>query len=153
MPNVNKNAHSKRKNIKFDSFHPNWFKQTKKMCEISCFIYSLTDIIRNDSRNINTIWSLFQKKDANSSNIRNLLQEFLFIQSKRPALMEIWILGVPRWLSWLSVSLWFRSWSQGPGIEAHIRLPAQKGVCFSLSFYCTPCCVLSLVFSLSLSNE
>ena len=31
--------------------------------------------------------------------------------------------------------LWLRSWSWGSGIESHIRLPAQQGVCFSLSLY------------------
>ena len=41
--------------------------------------------------------------------------------------------GVLGWLSWLSICLWLRSGSQGPGIQPHIRLSAQRGVCFSLS--------------------
>ena len=42
---------------------------------------------------------------------------------------------------WLSVCLWLRSWSWGPGIESHIGF--LKGACFSLC--------LSLYFSLCLS--
>ena len=34
-------------------------------------------------------------------------------------------LGVPGWLSWLSIWLHLRSWSQGSGMEPHVRLPAQ----------------------------
>ena len=49
--------------------------------------------------------------------------------------------GFSRW----SVCLWFRSWSQGPGIESCIRLPAQWGVCISL--WLSPC-LSSLSFSL-----
>ena len=37
------------------------------------------------------------------------------------------ILGAPRWLSWLVICLQLRSWSQGPWIEPHIRLPTQWG--------------------------
>ncbi len=49
--------------------------------------------------------------------------------------------GAPEWLSWLSVCLQLRSWSRGPGIEPHVRLPAQWGVCFSLLL---SLCALSL---------
>ena len=45
------------------------------------------------------------------------------------------------WGTWVaqlfSVCLWLRSWSQGPGMEPRIRLPAQRTACFSLS--CSPC--------------
>ena len=41
------------------------------------------------------------------------------------------------WGTWVAQSVKqlsrLRSWSQGPGIEPHIWLPAQQGVCFSLS--------------------
>ena len=48
----------------------------------------------------------------------------------------------------LSVCLQLRAWSHGPGIEPHIRLPARRGACFSLSH--SPClCSLSLCLSLS----
>ena len=36
-------------------------------------------------------------------------------------------LGVPGWLSRLSIYLWLRLWSQGPGIEPRIMLPAPWG--------------------------
>ena len=42
-------------------------------------------------------------------------------------------LGAPGWLSGLSLCLWLRSWSQGPGIEPRIGLSAQQGACFPLS--------------------
>ena len=54
-------------------------------------------------------------------------------------------LGVPGWLSQLSVCLWLRSLPWGPGIEACIRLPAQRGLCFSLSLWLSlHLCPLSL---------
>ena len=34
-------------------------------------------------------------------------------------------LGAPGWLSQLGICLQLRSWSQGPGMKPHIRLPAQ----------------------------
>ena len=42
-------------------------------------------------------------------------------------------LGAPGGLRWWRVHLQLRSWSQGPGIEPHVGLPAQWGVCISLS--------------------
>ena len=36
-------------------------------------------------------------------------------------------------LSWWGICLQLRFWSLGPGIESCIRLPAWRGVCFSLS--------------------
>ena len=49
-------------------------------------------------------------------------------------------------VSRLSVRLWLRSWSQGPGIEPHIKLPAQQWGCFSL-------CCSNCLCPLSLSNK
>ena len=43
----------------------------------------------------------------------------------------------------MSVCLGLQSWSQSPGIEPSIGLPAQWGVCFSLSL-CLPPCFCSL---------
>ena len=48
------------------------------------------------------------------------------------------------WLHPLSICLGLRSWSQGPGIKPHIGLPAQQGVCLSLSLFPTPCSCFSL---------
>ena len=62
-----------------------------------------------------------------------------------------WALG---WLSWLSICLWLRSWSQDPGIQPHIEFPPQWGVCFflfPLPFFPTQVCSLSLSLSSSLS--
>ena len=39
----------------------------------------------------------------------------------------------PGGFSRLSDCLQLRSWSPGPGIESHVRLPTQRGICFSLS--------------------
>ena len=39
--------------------------------------------------------------------------------------------GAPVWLSQLSICLWLRSWSQGPGIELHI--PSSLFMLLSLS--------------------
>ena len=55
--------------------------------------------------------------------------------------------GAPGWLSGLSVCLWLEPSSQGPGIEPHGGLPAQRGACFSLSL----CPTLSLVHAHTLS--
>ena len=55
----------------------------------------------------------------------------------------------PGWLSWLSVCLQLRSWSWGPGIKFHIRLPAQQGVCFSSTSPTIWSFFLSLAHSLS----
>ena len=56
--------------------------------------------------------------------------------------------GMPGWLSRLTIRFWLGSWSQGPGIESHIGLPVQWGVCFSL------CMLLPLlVLSLSMTNK
>ena len=52
------------------------------------------------------------------------------------------IVGVPGWLSWLTVCLWLGSWSQGPGIKPHMGLPTQWRVHFSLSPVCL--CLLAL---------
>ena len=60
-------------------------------------------------------------------------------------------LGVPGWLSQLSVCLQLRSWSWCPRIEARVGLPAQWRACFSLSPY--HLLLLSLPISLSLSNK
>ena len=51
-------------------------------------------------------------------------------------------------LRWLSVCLWLRLCSRGPGIEPPGGLPAQQGVCFSLSL--SPLLILSLSLSLDL---
>ena len=58
----------------------------------------------------------------------------------------------PSWLSQLSICLWLKSWSQGPAIKphTHVRSPAQRGVCFSLSLW--PSTHLYSL-SLSLSNK
>ena len=58
------------------------------------------------------------------------------------------------WLSWLSVCLRFRSWSQDSGIKPHGGLPAQWGepACFSLcSLHPPP--LLVLTSSLSQINK
>lgn len=55
-------------------------------------------------------------------------------------------LGNPGWLGQLGVFLWLRTWSQGPGIQPHIRLPAQQRACFSLSLYPSPLLVGALIF-------
>ena len=55
--------------------------------------------------------------------------------------------GTPGWLSRLSICLWRRSESWGPGIKPGIELPAQWEACFSLS-----CCSSPLVFSHSQIN-
>ena len=57
-------------------------------------------------------------------------------------------LGSPAWLSQLSICLWLRLGSQGPRIQPCIRLPAQWGACFSLSF-----CHSFRALSLSVSNK
>ena len=58
-------------------------------------------------------------------------------------------IGIPGRLSKLSICLWLRSRSQGPGIQLHVGLPAQWGVCFSL----WPSSPLSFSLSLSQINE
>ena len=58
---------------------------------------------------------------------------------------ETFKMGCLGGLSHLSVCLGLRSWSQDPGIQPCIRLPAQWGVCFSLSLHY---CSLSLTLSL-----
>ena len=55
----------------------------------------------------------------------------------------------PGWLHQLSVCLWLGLWSQGPGIELWVRLPAPGGVCFSLSLRPSHRHVCSLLLSLS----
>ena len=45
-----------------------------------------------------------------------------------------------------------RSWFQGPGIQPHVRFPAQRGVCFSLSLCLSALVVLSFSCCLSLSQ-
>ena len=63
-------------------------------------------------------------------------------------------MGAPGWLSGLGTCLRLRSGSQCPGIEPHVWLLAQRGVCFVLSLYPSPCsCLPSLVLTLSLSNK
>ena len=52
-----------------------------------------------------------------------------------------------------SVCLRLRSSSQGSGIEPHIKLPAQQGVCFSLSHCPSLIPALVLSFTPSLSNK
>ena len=54
-------------------------------------------------------------------------------------------IGVPRWLSWLTVCLPLRSWSHGSGIQPYFGLLAQRGICFCLCSYLCSC-------SLSLSQ-
>ena len=56
--------------------------------------------------------------------------------------------GAPGWLSWLSVCFQLSSWSQDPGIQSCIRLPAHWGVCFSLCL-CPRPPACALLFSLS----
>ena len=60
--------------------------------------------------------------------------------------------GAPVGLSRLSVCLQLRSCCQGSGIEPRIRLPAQRGTCFSLSL-CLPLCLLVLSLSLCQINK
>ena len=68
--------------------------------------------------------------------------------------------GVPEWFSQLSVCLLLRLWTRGPGIEPHIRLPAQPGMGglllpLPLPFPSTDLCLLALsqMHTHSLSNE
>ena len=51
-------------------------------------------------------------------------------------------------LSWLSICLWLRPWSQVLGIKSYISLPAQWGVCFSLYASLLPVISVSLTLSL-----
>ena len=51
----------------------------------------------------------------------------------RAVVRNVYQSGAPGWLCGLSICLWLRSWSQGPGMESHMRLPSQQRVCFSLS--------------------
>jgi len=66
--------------------------------------------------------------------------------SQSPPPLMLSPLGEPGWLRWLNIYLQLRSWSQGPGIEPHIRLSAQLGAYFSLSL-----CLSPYLWSLSLS--
>ena len=59
---------------------------------------------------------------------------------------KICMVGAPGWLSRLSICIQLRSWSQGSGMEPHIRFPEQ-GACFSLSI------LLVLSHSLSQINK
>ena len=52
----------------------------------------------------------------------------------------------------MPAGLWLRSWSQDPGIEPHMGLLAQQGICFSLSLFLPPV-VLSLALSPSQINK
>lgn len=58
-------------------------------------------------------------------------------------------MGAPGWLSQLTVCLQLMTWSQGRRMKPHIRLPAQQGVCLSLSL-CPSLCSGALSFSHSL---
>ena len=44
-------------------------------------------------------------------------------------------LGAPGWCSQLSICLGLKSWSQDPGMEPHIGIPAQQGVGLFLWLY------------------
>ena len=48
----------------------------------------------------------------------------------------------PERLSWLSICLWFRSWSQGLGIEPHVRLLIQQTLLLPLPL--PPACAHAL---------
>ena len=58
---------------------------------------------------------------------------------------SLWRDGAPECLRQLGICLWLGSWSQGPGIQSCIGLPAWRGTCFSLSV-----CLLLWLCSLSL---
>ncbi|CAD7671403.1 unnamed protein product [Nyctereutes procyonoides] len=51
-----------------------------------------------------------------------------------------------------NVCLWLRSRCQGSGLESHVGLPAQWGVCFSLLF-CPPSSPCLCVYALSQINK
>ena len=62
--------------------------------------------------------------------------------------------GVSGWFSQLSVCLWLRSWTQGPGIKPHVGFPAPWGVGFSLSLCLSlPLLELSLSFYVKWINK
>lgn len=46
--------------------------------------------------------------------------------------IEVLYVGVPLWLSWLTIWLGLRSRSQDPAVKPHVRLPTHQGVCLSL---------------------
>ena len=50
----------------------------------------------------------------------------------------------------VGVCLRLRSWSQGPGTQPYVGLPASQGACFSL---CLSFCLLSPLLGLSLSKK
>ena len=58
-------------------------------------------------------------------------------------LSQMGLTGTLGWLSWLSVYLQLRSWSQDPGMEPYMGLSAHWGACFSLCL-----CACSLPLSL-----
>ena len=117
------------------------------------------------------IWFLFCNH-GNQSCSNFCVEEFQFMTANShllPVIPTIVILspGVPGYFGcimwfkngqgrgtcvaqWLSICLQLRSWSQGPGIMAHARLPAQQGVCVSLSFCPFHLLMLSLTHTLSL---
>ena len=70
-------------------------------------------------------------------------------------ILKVSDLKAPGWLSWLNLCLRLSSWSQGPGVEPCIRLPAQWGFYFPSFSFCPSLCLCSasLSFILSLSNK
>ena len=74
------------------------------------------------------------------------LIKYVHYRNHDPFPLNTLIVVPPGWLSQWSVCLWLRSWSWDPRIESYIRLPAQWGVCFSLS----TCPSLTFLHSLSL---
>ena len=85
----------------------------------------------------------------------NLLQnvfKFSCFKFRNQILLQSMFHGVPGWPSQLSVCLQLRSWSQGPGTEPHIRVPAQQRACFFFSLY-LPLYLLVLSLSLCQINK
>ena len=86
---------------------------------------------------------LFIFLDEHYSKAEDILAFFPFKK-------KLW--WTPGWLSRLSICLWLRSWSWGPGIEPHIGRPALRGVCSYLSPLPHPH-LCSLAHSLSQINK
>ena len=98
--------------------------------------------------NINSLNSLIKRQIVRTKKIKANYMLYMWNTLN----IKILIDGVPGWLSWLSICLQLRSWSQYPGIKPHIGLSAQWRACFSFS-PCLPLCLLVLSLSLCQINK
>ena len=136
--------------------------QTTDLCCLAHVVFCLI-FFSNLYTNMGLKLTISRSRVTYSGPCGILKNEKFYIKSKTAKIFKKYLLNLVvrshecswarGWLSWLGACLRLRSWSQSPGIQSHVTLSAEQGVCFSLSLCPTPWLMLILSLWNSLKKK